>query len=64
MYLWGVDMFDILYKYYSFNVYLNGYIVGSRVVRVYSFRTPIYAMEVSMKLIDSDKAITDFKRIK
>lgn len=60
--LWGVDM---LFKYYTYNVILDGEgLIGSRVIRVLFFQSPIFAMRLAFKDLEDCKAIADFKRVK
>ncbi len=55
----------MLFKYYTCNVILEGVgVVGSRIVKVMFFRSPIYAVGVVLNELDSDKTVIDFKRIK
>lgn len=62
MYLWGVDM---IFKYYTYNVILDGVgVVGSRTIRVLFFKSPLFAMRLAFDDLEERKGITDFKRIK
>ena len=61
VFLWGVDMF---YKYYCCNISQGGVIVGSRIIRVHFFRSPIFAFDAIDKTLPPEKVIVDFKRVK
>lgn len=54
----------MLYKYYSCNIIQQSKVIGSRVVRVYFFRSPLFAYAALDKTIPPEKVIVDFKRVR
>ena len=54
-----------MFKYYSYNLIdLRCDVVGSRVLRVWFYKSPIDAMNMAVKITPENKYIIDFKRIK
>lgn len=53
-----------MYKYYTYNVTYSGQYVGSRVLRVWAWVSPLAAMVMATETLTFDKAVVDFKRIK
>ncbi len=59
----------MLFKYYTANViesldHGTTHVVGTRVWRVYRWRTPIYALQRILCELSGNKALVDFRRIK
>jgi len=53
----------MLYKYYTFNVALDGKCIGSRVVRVLFYESPFTAMRIAMDNVSEYVAIVDFRKL-
>ena len=52
-------------KYYTFNVInANGISIGSRVIRLGFWHSPLSAMTFALSGISDDKSVVNFKRIR